>query len=159
MRKPVLCLALVLSFAACSTKRNTPEQVALDFFDVLYNEHDIEKAEAFCTEESKENLRNTIRTIEGSLQIVDDEERQKYLYTIVPEQSDIKNDHALMTVRSSLDTTTLKLMLVKINDEWKVDFNYEEDVIDKGLIDEVLEIMEPFSDSITVEVDTANAGL
>jgi hypothetical protein len=56
-----------------------------------------------------------------------------------------------MVVRSSLDSTSMQLMLVKINDEWKVDFNYEEPVIQKELIDEVLEIMKPFSDSITVE--------
>ena len=151
MKKPVLCLAFIsLFFYGCVSKKQTPEQVAIDFFNVLYNEHDIEKAEAYCTEESKEKLKTTIRAIEGAMQIIDESNQIKYNYSIVKERSEIENDSALMVVKSSLDTTTMKLLLVKINDAWKVDFNYEEPVIQKELIDEVLEIMKPLSDSITV---------
>ena len=151
MRKPILCLiALTILFFGCASKKQTPDQVAIDFFNVLYNEHDIEKAEAYCTEESKEKLKTTIRAIEGAMQIIDESNQIKYDYSIVKERSQIENDSALMVVKSSLDTTTMKLLLVKINDAWKVDFNYEEPVIQKELIDEVLEIMKPLSDSITV---------
>lgn len=152
MKKPLLCLiALAIFFSGCATKHQSPEQVAIDFFNVLYNEHDIEKAEAYCTEESKEKLKTTIRAIEGAMQIIDASNQTTYKYSVIKEQSKIENDSALMVVKSSLDSTQMKLMLVKINDEWKVDFNYEEPVIQKELIDEVLEIMKPFSDSITVQ--------
>ncbi len=152
MKKPLLCLiALAIIFSGCATKHQSPEQVAIDFFNVLYNEHDIEKAEAYCTEESKEKLKTTIRAIEGAMQIIDASNQTTYKYSVIKEQSKIENDSALMVVKSSLDSMQMKLMLVKINDEWKVDFNYEEPVIQKELIDEVLEIMKPFSDSITVQ--------
>ena len=155
MKKPLLCLAAyVMLFSACTGKKNSPQEITLDFFNVLYNEHDLEKAEAYCTEESKEKLRSTIRAIEGAIQLTDEDEITEYKYEIVEERSEIKNDSAFMTVRSSLDTSTMKIMLIKINEEWKVDFDYEEPVIDKGLIDELLEVMKPFSDSITVEMDT-----
>lgn len=152
MKKPVLCLiALAIFFSGCAKKEQSPEQVAIDFFNVLYNEHDIEKAEAYCTEESKEKLKTTIRAIEGAMQIIDASNQTKYEYSIVKEKSRIEKDSALIAVTSSLDSTTMKLMLVHIHDEWMVDFNYKEPVIQKELIDEVLEIMKPFSDSITVQ--------
>lgn len=151
MRNALPCLTLILFIFGCSSKQLSPEDVAVDFFNVLYNEHDIEKAEKYCTPESREKLKSTIRAIEGAMQIVDGDDQSKYTYTVIAEQSKIEKDSALITVISSLDSLPMHLKLVNLDEGWKVDFNYQEPVIQKELIDEVLEIMKPYSDSITVE--------
>ena len=147
-------MAFTLFLFSCSGKKDTPERVALDFFDLLYNEHNLEKAELLVTDSSKEKLRNDFKFIEGALQIVEEKNPTHYDYKIAEQKTAIKNDSAFVFVTSSLDTTEMKILLLSINDKWKIDFNYDEQLMNaanKDLVDDVLEIMESFVDSVGVQ--------
>jgi hypothetical protein len=156
---PGVILLTSLSFLlfSCSGKKGTPEQVTLNFFDLLYNKHDLEKAELLVTDSSKEKLRNDFKFIEGALQIVEEKNPTHYDYKIAEQKTEIKNDSAFVFVTSSLDTTEMKILLLNINNSWKIDFNYDEQLINaanKDLVNDVLEIMESFVDSVGVQSGT-----
>lgn len=156
---PRVILLTSLSFLlfSCSGKKKSPEQITLDFFELLYNKHDLEKAELLVTDSSKEKLRNDFKFIEGALQIVEEKNPTHYDYKIAEQKTKIKNDSAFVFVTSSLDTTEMKILLLNINNSWKIDFNYDEQLINaanKDLVNDVLEIMEGFVDSVGVEAGT-----
>ena len=124
---------------------------------MLYNKHDLEKAELLVTDSSKEKLRNDFKFIEGALQIVEEKNPTHYDYKIAEQKTEIKNDSAFVFVTSSLDTTEMKILLLNINNSWKIDFNYDEQLINaanKDLVNDVLEIMESFVDSVGVQSGT-----
>ncbi len=149
----LFCIITVLLFC-CTAKKETPEQVALNFFDLLYNEHNLEKAELLVTDASVEKLRNDFKFIEGALQIVEEKNPTHYDYKIAEQKTRIKNDSAFVVVCSTLDTTEMKILLLQINQQWKIDFNYDEHLMqtaNKDLVDDVLQIMEKFVDSVGVE--------
>jgi len=153
----VLIFAFVFLQYSCMAKKETPEQIALNFFDLLYNEHDLEKAELLVTDASREKLRNDFKFIEGALQIVEEKDPTQYDYIIAKEKTIIKNDSAFVVVSSSLDTTAMKILLLSINNSWKIDFNYDEQLMNtanKDLVNDVLKIMESFVDSVGVQTDT-----
>ena len=124
---------------------------------MLYNKHDLEKAELLVTDSSKEKLRNDFKFIEGALQIVEEKNPTHYDYKIAEQKTIIKNDSAFVFVTSSLDTTEMKILLLNVNDNWKIDFNYDEQLINaanKDLVNDVLEIMESFVDSVGAQSGT-----
>lgn len=164
MKKNLTLLPLCLLFTAncllisCSNKSLSPEQVTLKFFDLLYNNHDIENAELLVTEASKEKLRNDFKFIEGALKIVEEgKEPTHYNYTVTKEKTELKNDSAFVFITSSLDTAHMKILLLQLNEEWKIDFNYDANAFNpttKELVDDVLQMMEGFVDSVTIGNDT-----
>lgn len=142
----------ILLISACSKKQHAPDEVAVNFYNVLFNEHDVEKASEFVTPDSREKLKNDFKFIEGALQIVQEAEPVKYIYQTDAKKSSIKNDSAFIYVWTSLDSTTMETLLLKVNDEWLVDFNYTPpvDAFNSILIDEVINEMSKFADSVTV---------
>ncbi|MBK7038860.1 MAG: hypothetical protein IPH42_21685 [Bacteroidetes bacterium] len=82
---------------------------------MLYNKHDLEKAELLVTDSSKEKLRNDFKFIEGALQIVEEKNPTHYDYKIAEQKTIIKNDSAFVFVTSSLDTTEMKILLLNVN--------------------------------------------
>jgi hypothetical protein len=51
----------------------------------------------------------------------------------------------------------MKILLLNVNDNWKIDFNYDEQLINaanKDLVNDVLEIMESFVDSVGAQSGT-----
>ena len=75
---PLLLLAAII-ISSCSGKKATPENVALDFYNQLFNEHNLEKASELVTAASKEKLRNDFKFIEGALQIVQEATPTTYI--------------------------------------------------------------------------------
>lgn len=155
MPKLKLPLFILIGFviASCSTKKSTPESVALSFYDVLYNDHDLEKAAELVTEASKEKLRNDFNFIEGALQIIEESTPTVYTYEVIPTKTIIKNDSAFIFVRSSLDTSAMQTLLLNVNGEWLIDFNYNVpvDAFSKEIINNVLEVMDKYADKAIIE--------
>ncbi|MFI5172165.1 MAG: hypothetical protein ACHQFW_07215 [Chitinophagales bacterium] len=150
---PTFIVTLVIVLSSCASKKSSPEEVTLSFFNLLYNDHDLEKAELLVTEASREKLRNDFKFIEGALQFVEEKEPTRYEYKVEKEKTEIENDSAFVFISSSLDTSHMKILLLSIKEEWKIDFNYDEhtlNVANKDLIDDVLETMEGFVDSVSV---------
>ena len=104
---------------SCSGKKSTPETVALDFYNLLFNEHNLEKAADLVTLESREKLKNDFKFIEGALQIVQESEPIKYVYKVDESKTVIKNDSAFIQVWTSLDSTTMETLLIKSNETIK----------------------------------------
>jgi hypothetical protein len=148
---PLLLLAAII-ISSCSGKKATPENVALDFYNQLFNEHNLEKASELVTAASKEKLRNDFKFIEGALQIVQEATPTTYIYKVDADKSKIGNDSAFIHIWTSLDSTTMETLLIKENETWLVDFNYTPpvDAFNKELIDDVLTEMQQFVDSVTV---------
>ena len=148
---PLLLLAAII-ISSCSGKKATPENVALDFYNQLFNEHNLEKASELVTAASKEKLRNDFKFIEGALQIVQEATPTTYIYKVDADKSKIGNDSAFIHIRTSLDSTTMETLLIKENETWLVDFNYTPpvDAFNKELIDDVLTEMQQFVDTVTV---------
>lgn len=140
-------------FSSCSSKKYTPESVAVEFYDLLYNEHNLEKASALVTDASKEKLSNDFKFIEGALQIIEASEPTKYIYRVDESKSVIKNDSAFIHVWSSLDSTSMQTLLLNINNSWFVDFNYTipVDAFNEELIKEVLTEMEQYVDTVKID--------
>ena len=133
---PLLLLAAII-ISSCSGKKATPENVALDFYNQLFNEHNLEKASELVTAASKEKLRNDFKFIEGALQIVQEATPTTYIYKVDADKSKIGNDSAFIHIWTSLDSTTMETLLIKENETWLVDFNYTPpvDAFNKELID------------------------
>lgn len=148
---PLLLLAAII-ISSCSGKKATPENVALDFYNQLFNEHNLEKACELVTAASKEKLRNDFKFIEGALQIVQEATPTTYIYKVDADKSKIGNDSAFIHIWTSLDSTTMETLLIKENETWLVDFNYTPpvDAFNKELIDDVLTEMQQFVDTVTV---------
>ena len=148
---PLLLLAAII-ISSCSGKKATPENVALDFYNQLFNEHNLEKASELVTAASKEKLRNDFKFIEGALQIVQEATPTTYIYKVDADKSKIGNDSAFIHIWTSLDSTTMETLLIKENETWLVDFNYTPpvDAFNKELVDDVLTEMQQFVDSVTV---------
>ncbi|MBK9454866.1 MAG: hypothetical protein WBP31_18735 [Chitinophagales bacterium] len=148
---PLLLLAAII-ISSCSGKKATPENVALDFYNQLFNEHNLEKASELVTAASKEKLRNDFKFIEGALQIVQEATPTTYIYKVDADKSKIGNDSAFIHIWTSLDSTTMETLLIKENETWLVDFNYTPpvDAFNKELIDDVLTEMQQFVDTVTV---------
>lgn len=148
---PLLLLAAII-ISSCSGKKATPENVALDFYNQLFNEHNLEKASELVTAASKEKLRNDFKFIEGALQIVQEATPTTYIYKVDADKSKIGNDSAYIHIWTSLDSTTMETLLIKENETWLVDFNYTPpvDAFNKELIDDVLTEMQKFVDTVTV---------
>lgn len=148
---PLLLLAAII-ISSCSGKKATPENVALDFYNQLFNEHNLEKASELVTAASKEKLRNDFKFIEGALQIVQEATPTTYIYKLDADKSKIGNDSAFIHIWTSLDSTTMETLLIKENETWLVDFNYTPpvDAFNKELIDDVLTEMQQFVDTVTV---------
>lgn len=148
---PLLLLAAII-ISSCSGKKATPENVALDFYNQLFNEHNLEKASELVTAASKEKLRNDFKFIEGALQIVQEATPTTYIYKVDADKSKIGNDSAFIHIWTSLDSTTMETLLIKENETWLVDFNYTPpvDAFNKELIDDVLTEMQKFVDTVTV---------
>jgi hypothetical protein len=148
---PLLLLAAII-ISSCSGKKATPENVALDFYNLLFNEHDLEKASALVTVESREKLKNDFKFIEGALQIVDQDNSIQYIYKVDETKSKISNDSAFIHVWSSLDSASMQTLLLKQNEQWLVDFNYTPPMenINTELVEDVLKEMQQFVDTIEV---------
>lgn len=148
---PLLLLAAFI-ISSCSGKKATPENVALDFYNQLFNEHNLEKASELVTAASKEKLRNDFKFIEGALQIVQEAKPTTYIYKVDANKSKIGNDSAFIHIWTSLDSTTMETLLIKENEIWLVDFNYTPpvDAFNKELVDDVLKEMQQFADTVTV---------
>ena len=148
---PLLLLAAII-ISSCSGKKATPENVALDFYNQLFNEHNLEKASELVTAASKEKLRDDFKFIEGALQIVQEATPTTYIYKVDADKSKIGNDSAFIHIWTSLDSTTMETLLIKENETWLVDFNYTPpvDAFNKELIDDVLTEMQQFVDTVTV---------
>lgn len=148
---PLLLLAALI-ISSCSGKKATPENVALDFYNQLFNEHNLEKASELVTAASKEKLRNDFKFIEGALQIVQEAKPTTYIYKVDANKSKIGNDSAFIHIWTSLDSTTMETLLIKENEIWLVDFNYTPpvDAFNKELVDDVLKEMQQFADTVTV---------
>lgn len=148
---PLLLLAAII-ISSCSGKKATPENVALDFYNQLFNEHNLEKASELVTAASKEKLRNDFKFIEGALQIVQEATPTTYIYKVDADKSKIGNNSAFIHIWTSLDSTTMETLLIKENETWLVDFNYTPpvDAFNKELIDDVLTEMQQFVDTVTV---------
>ena len=148
---PLFLLAAII-ISSCSGKKATPENVALDFYNQLFNEHNLEKASELVTAASKEKLRNDFKFIEGALQIVQEATPTTYIYKVDADKSKIGNDSAFIHIWTSLDSTTMETLLIKENETWLVDFNYTPpvDAFNKELIDDVLTEMQQFVDTVTV---------
>lgn len=148
---PLLLLAAII-ISSCSGKKATPENVALDFYNQLFNEHNLEKASELVTAASKEKLRNDFKFIEGALQIAQEATPTTYIYKVDADKSKIGNDSAFIHIWTSLDSTTMETLLIKENETWLVDFNYTPpvDAFNKELIDDVLTEMQQFVDTVTV---------
>jgi len=146
----LIVTAILLS--SCSTKKSTPESVAIEFYNLLYNQHNLEAASALVTDASKDKLRNDFKFIEGALQIIEASEPTKYEYQAEENKSIIKNDSAFIHVWSSLDSTSMKTLLIRIDNKWRVDFNYTlpVDAFNEELIKEVLLEMKQFSDTVEI---------
>lgn len=147
-----ICFVLGVVLCSCSGKKATPEHVALDFYNRLFNEHNLEKAADLVTVESREKLENDFKFIEGALQIVQEAEPVKYIYKVDESKTVIKNDSAFIQVWTSLDSTTMETLLIKSNENWLVDFNYTPpvDAFNKELINDVLTEMSKYVDTVTV---------
>ena len=148
---PLLLLAAII-ISSCSGKKATPENVALDFYNQLFNEHNLEKASELVTAASKEKLRNDFKFIEGALQIVQEATPTTYIYKVDADKSKIGNDSAFIHIWTKLVSTTMETLLIKENETWLVDFNYTPpvDAFNKELIDDVLTEMQQFVDTVTV---------
>ena len=123
MRAPYLLLAISVSAimvlsAGCS-KSESPESAALAFFQALYNEHDLEAAEALVTDNSREQLHNDFKLIEGTVAMLSENEPMRYEYKTLDEQTTIKGDSAFVTVWTSLDSSTFETLLIKEDGDWK----------------------------------------
>lgn len=128
MRAPYLLSAISVSAimvlsAGCS-KSESPESAALAFFQALYNEHDLEAAEALVTDNSREQLHNDFKLIEGTVAMLSENEPMRYEYKTLDEQTTIKGDSAFVTVWTSLDSSTFETLLIKEDGDWKVDFSF-----------------------------------
>lgn len=151
----IFLLQVVVLFCLSTGCKQHPsaETTALQFFDVLYNEHDLDKAETLVTESSKEKLRNDFKFIEGALHIVKNEEPVHYDYAIVEDKTLIKSDSAFVTVKTVADGSEMKILLLQVKGDWKIDLNYveiSENTAVKVLTDKVMEVMENRLDSIVV---------
>jgi hypothetical protein len=148
---PLLLLAAII-ISSCSGKKATPENVALDFYNLLFNEHNLEAASELVTMESREKLKNDFKFIEGALQIVDQDNSIEYIYKVDEKKSKISNDSAFIHVWSSLDSASMQTLLLKQNNQWLVDFNYTPpmDNINTELVEDVLKEMQQFVDTVEV---------
>lgn len=148
---PLLLLAAII-ISSCSGKKSTPENVALEFYNQLFNEHNLEKASELVTAASKEKLSNDFKFIEGALQIVQEATPTTYIYKVDADKSKIGNDSAFIHIWTSLDSTTMETLLIKENETWLVDFNYTPpvDAFNKELVDDVLKEMQQFVNTVTI---------
>ncbi len=154
-----ICFTLIC-LAITSCKKNTPEKIALEFLNVLYNEHNLLKADEFITDESKQILEQFKLIDEGAVQLIaENNQTIKYYYRIVKEKCRIENDSAIIIVQINPINNEMPVLLRKINNVWKVDLTDNEIIQNKveADMDEAIGIMAPWSDLIMVEADTVQS--
>lgn len=141
-RSRFLIPALLMLLSACS-KPDGPEEVAVNFFHTLYNEHDLEAAEKMVTDASRDKLHDDFKYIEGALAVIATEQNTTYDFQARSEQTRTSADSAFVYVWTSLDNSTTETLLLREGDRWQVDFTYpSRQAAKKALTEEVLNVTE-----------------
>ena len=140
LRRLLLPLCILLPVLPGCKKESNPEQVALQFFDALYNAHDLEQAEMLVTLSSREKLHADFKYIEGALAMLADKSETTFSFDVLENKTRTLGDSAFVYVWSSVDSSTMETLLIKESQEWRIDFTYDPTLsADKALTEEVLQ--------------------
>lgn len=139
LRRLLLPLCILLPVIPGCKKESNPEEVALHFFDALYNAHDLEKAEMLVTTSSREKLHADFKYIEGALAMLADDTETTFSFDVIEEKTSTYGDSAFVYVWSSVDSSTMETLLIKEAEKWLIDFTYDPlQSTEKALTEEVL---------------------
>lgn len=139
LRRLLLPLCILVPVLPGCKKESNPEEVALHFFDALYNAHDLEKAEMLVTTSSREKLHADFKYIEGALAMLADDTETTFSFDVIEEKTSTHGDSAFVYVWSSVDSSTMETLLIKEAEKWLIDFTYDPlQSTEKALTEEVL---------------------
>ena len=135
----------------------SPETVALGFFQALYNDHDLDAAEALVTKASRDQLHSDFKFIEGAVTLLAEDKPVVYDYRTVDEKTRITGDSAFVSVWTSLDSSTIETLLLMEDGDWRVDFSYpSRQQTTKSLVDEVLQAVDGTTPPVQVAKPVKN---
>ncbi|MEZ5013710.1 MAG: hypothetical protein R2794_05415 [Chitinophagales bacterium] len=139
----LLCFSafLCVLLTACAPKADTPEDVAMSFCDMLFNKHDLDAAAEMCTPDSREKLRTDFQYINGAIAVMEEETENNYVYRVVKDLTMYLDDTAYVIIHSDFDDTDMPWKLVKEEASWKIDFNYNNNSMQKELLEDVVDEM------------------
>lgn len=123
-QRHLLVFALLLPLVPACKPEPTPEDVALQFFEHLYNDHNLEKAELLVTNASRTKLHADFKYIEGALGLLADGREKEFEFKVEYAQTRMQGDSAFVYVWSSVDDSTMETLLIKEAEQWRIDFTY-----------------------------------
>jgi len=136
----------VFFLSACS-KQRSPEEIALAFYNTLYNDHAPEKAAELVTPDSRQTLEDDMQYLQGALDLLAAEQAESFTFKAITEKTVIQHDSAYVYVWTSLDSSTTETLLRNLDGNWLVDFNHRAgSQTKKQLTEEVLNATESSAD-------------